>query len=434
VILSCLLLGVGPFVKDLLDSCSFAKNRRKDYFRQSPPLHEASNWQLDLPWILPEMEPRRAAAGIRASVWCNSSCQANYSCEPEQVKICFWDESIQCKCRDPVLFPTEWQGDHGRHNDQRKHSNKSIAVLMAGQTRSFSSVFMREYWRSILANLKKHVAEVVLFAVLSRQSSNGKIYSGSTVFRKQRLKEFLADLHVVVRSAFPFVCTWQEAAVLVKDPALQFLLSPPEHLQGTAPSGLFNTCRCRAVAFDLMLQFEKENRKTFTHVLFVRPDIFYDLVPNVPKAIASCPGAVQCFNDQFATMERNLAPWFATHIATIRSLTGGGRVPANINRTSQKIQDLLGWKFQGNGRGGIFMPAMHLAIHGVPFVGANLEVINISFTLCGPFLALRGVWLVRNRGPNSSKVCITGGKGKYFGDVINRLGMNVSAENDVAAC
>ena len=291
---------------------------------------------------------------------------------------------------------------------------------------------MREYWRLFFLNMKQQ-AEVVLFAVLSRNSDNSKSHKGTTRFTKQQLQRILDGINVTWRAAFPIHCNWEEAALLVKDPALRFLLAPPEHLRHAANSGFFNTYRSRTVAFDLMLQFENENHQRFTHVLFARPDTMYDLNPNIISTIGRCPDAVFCGNDLFGAMKRNLAPWYATHVATARSWTGASQIVVNKDQTRQRIQRLLGWNFTG---GGYFMPAMHLAIHGVPFAGIGLEVIaNSGVVICNQSDVLSNAWIIRDLSPNvSAAVCVRqqelAGALRSFG----RMGMNASLRNSLGTC
>ena len=294
---------------------------------------------------------------------------------------------------------------------------------------------MREYWRLFFLNMKQQ-AEVVLFAVLSRSSTNRKSQTGTSNFTMQQLQRILDGINVTWRAAFPIHCNWEEAALLVKDPALRFLLAPPEHLRHASNSGFINAYRSRAVAFDLMLQFENENHQRFTHVLFARPDIMYDLNPNIISTIGRCPDAVFCYNDFFGAMKRNLAPWYATHVATARSWTGASQIVVNQGQTSQRIQQLLGWNFTG---GGILMPAMHLAIHGVPFAGKMLEVIaNSQSVMCNQSDVLGIAWIIRefrDLSPDvSAAVCVAqrelAGALRSFG----RMGMNASLQNSLGTC
>eukprot|EP00435_Cladocopium_sp_Y103_P032886 s2064_g8.t1 len=346
----------------------------------------------------------------------------------------YWHRIAHCECRDENLFPTEYSRNY--HMDNAKATlpmRSSIAVLMAGQTRSFSTALIREYWRLVFSNLKHHAAEVMLFAVLSRVSTNSKEFEGVSTFSLEQMDLFLKDLNVTWQAEFPLDCTWKEAAAVVTDPALHFLLSPPFHLRHTGKVGFMNAYRARAVAFDLMLRFETANQMRFNQVLFVRPDIIYDLIPNVPNAIARCPDAAYVFNDIFGGMERNLAPWYATHVATARSWTGTAAT-MTPQSTSQEIQKILGWNFSIGQPP--FMPAMHLAIHGVPFWGRALEVYS-GEVRCDPSDGLvANMWIIRDQTPNASgarTACLrVGRQTPKIDDVrrfLNRLGINASLAN-----
>ena len=49
------------------------------------------------------------------------------------------------------------------------------------------------------------------------------------------------------------------------------------------------------------------------------------------------------------------------------------------------------------------MPALHLAIHGVPFAGKMLEVIaNFQIVMCNQSDVLRNRWFIRDLMPHSS--------------------------------
>lgn len=189
-----------------------------------------SSWQLTPPWIPPKIEAEKVASGIRASAWCDADCRAKFVCKEEEVKICFWDQIAECKCRDQDLLPSEWHQEYDRRSSAKSQRGNSLAVVMGGQPRSFASSLMREYWRLLFLNLKQQM-EVVLFAVLSRKSTNTKSKTEASIFTTEQLQHILAGIEVTWRAAFPLDCTWEEAALLVKDPALRFLLSPPEHLR-----------------------------------------------------------------------------------------------------------------------------------------------------------------------------------------------------------
>ena len=82
----------------------------------------------------------------------------------------------------------------------KSQRGNSLAVVMGGQPRSFVSSLMREYWRLLFLNLKQQM-EVVLFAVLSRKSTNTKSKTEASIFTTEQLQHILAGIDVTWRAA-----------------------------------------------------------------------------------------------------------------------------------------------------------------------------------------------------------------------------------------
>ena len=106
----------------------------------------------------------------------------------------------ECKCRDQDLLPSEWHQEYDRRSSAKSQRGNSLAVVMGGQPRSFASSLMREYWRLLFLNLKQQM-EVVLFAVLSRKSTNTKSKTEASIFTTEQLQHILAGIDVTWRAA-----------------------------------------------------------------------------------------------------------------------------------------------------------------------------------------------------------------------------------------
>ena len=389
--------------------------------------------QLEMgpPWVPPLLSVEQVVTGILAAVFCDDVCRsartvswtdaasatsetaettsnrtnASTRCGLHETRHCFATSTaarsapeIQCFCRPDLLLPTEWisASPDSLPADNRQANRSSIAIVMAGQTRSFASNFMREYWKLFLARFSRS-ADVVLFAVLSCLTSNPE-FKKPFLFEEKTLKRWIEGLDVPWRAHFPGRTKWAESVALVKDPALRFLMAP---VNKEGDGGLTNGYRARAIALDLILKFEKETRSRFDHVIFVRPDLVYDL----PNDIFTCDDAVFVDNDVFALMPRKLAAWFLTHVATARSVLGAGPPQKYPQQTFRKnftkvVEESVGWNFTG---GGLLMPSMHLAFHGIPVYGRGHELMVDTPTQC-TFHGqppLRSVWFVRDE-PNAT--------------------------------
>ena len=275
------------------------------------------------PWVLPDGSAARVISGTKAAVHCNFSCRKTTVCKKNETKHCFvppGTEDATCQCRPDSVLPTEWVEPDVIF---RPANRSRVAVLMAGQIRSLANRLMQEYWKLLIRKLRRS-ADVVLFAVLSRSTSN-RIYQTPFLYEEKYLKQIMSTLNVTWMAEFPVRTGWKESAFLVNDPALQFLLSPPnKKLQS---GGLFNGYRARVVAFDLMLRFETAHQTRFTSVISVRPDIVYSPNVMIDMSIHPCEDAVSVANDMFALMPRKLAVWYFTHLSTVRFI-GTNRLPA----------------------------------------------------------------------------------------------------------
>ena len=272
-----------------------------------------------------------------------------------------------------------------------------IAILMGGQTRSLASAFVQETWRLLLKKLSQN-AKVVVFAVLSRKSST-KGVNGTTVFEPADLERMLDNITRGIgewRGLFPMDCNWDEAASLVTDPALNFILSPPVHLKKLRSSGQSNAYRSRVVGFDMMLRFEADHFQRFGHVFFVRPDSVLEFGAKPFDDLAKCSDVIYFINDVFAAMPRNLAPYFATHLATFRSFTGLGPGPPlqmHVVEFRQKFSNLTGREFVG---GAATLPMVHLSHYSVPWVGKDTDMLKVALPCKDNTHLVKNIWLIRN--------------------------------------
>lgn len=405
---------------------------------------------------LARLDLKQAASGIRASDWCRESCRATFRCEQHEVKLCYWHEHMEnatCTCRDELFFPSEWfrgalkstkvnaqSGPklHGFGNDA------GMAILMTGQVRSFTTQLMQAYWRRFLPQLQREAGQVTLFGVLSlkstnKQGGNRQPHGEARFFQTKELEELLQSFQVPYRAVFPEDCNWTTTASLVKDPALKFLVSPPDHLQSIAAEGHVNMYRSRVVAFDMMLQFEQEFQKRFAYVLFLRPDMVYSFSL---QTISTCPDAVMCFNDMFAAMHRRLAGWYATHIAGTRAVIGPGFKLGsmfkpgsvyNYTKITEEMEDLLGWHLHN---GWIHQPMLHLARHGIPFFGLRLDLAEKDAITCGQ--TTFDWFTIRDLDPTGTalerKICSVRQKVKDLQGFLQKLGVSGNLSSNLEVC
>lgn len=319
------------------------------------------------PWVLPDGSAARVISGTKAAVHCNFSCRKTTVCAKNETKHCFvppGTEDAACQCRPDIVLPTEWvQPDVIFHPANRTR----VAVLMAGQVRSLANRLMQDYWKLLIGKLRQS-ADVVVFAVLSRRTFN-KISQTPYLYEEKFLKQIMSTLNVTWIAEFPVHTDWNESAVLVHDPALRFLLSPPnKKLLG---GGLHNGYRARVVAFDLMLRFETAHQRRFTSVVFVRPDVAYSPNVMIDMCIHPCEDAVSVNNDIFALMPRKLAVWYFTHLST--------RLFFEISRLRTNLQEEMKQAGLGSWHGGaLSMPSMHLVFHGIPVHGTAHEFMATS--------------------------------------------------------
>lgn len=151
---------------------------------------------------------------------------------------------------------------------------------------------------------------------------------------------------------------------------------PPGHPQALTPvyknqrvPGNFGYQR-RAVALDMLLEYEVEHRASFGHVLMVRPDEMYPplLDPIKLAHMWTVRDAVVFVNDQLAVSPRPLAGYVLGACLMNRLLFGGDRQawpPEALRRLRRSLVD--------PSPGGLVGPIAFLAYHGCLFGGVGLE-------------------------------------------------------------
>ena len=258
-----------------------------------------------------------------------------------------------------------------------------LAVAIAGMTRSFETAPMIEYWRRLLAAVRVSSREPVLFAALSLESSyNGWPSSSIRLHNATALRATLARLGADFRMSAFTGRTWADAAKRVCHPVLRDALSPPYAKTQSSP-GNFGLMR-RAIALDLLLQYEVEMGSSFEHVLFVRPD---GMTPQLLDANAlsrmwTVPDTVILVNDQVAVAPRALAGYYLAASIMNRHLFG----MAPELWPAEALKRLHTSLIKPN-PGSLVQPTTFLAYHGVMFAGLGLELLPMIL----PWIDERGL-------------------------------------------
>ena len=220
------------------------------------------------PWDPPILDSsgiERMWLGLNFSISCNSTCRANLPmCNETEVLRCYGFPDSECNCSEKLL-PTELK--HMKHNSLPYGPH--YAVLLAGQTRSFYSDFMLDFWKHFLDRFN----DVALLAVLSKVSTQKVKDSGlaelklntktnetirKCFFKTRNLVASVISLNTSLWNVLVLndACQWPVAAKAVQDPALRAMLSPPRNTDPKGSGGWSNGYRAKVIAFDLMLRME----------------------------------------------------------------------------------------------------------------------------------------------------------------------------------
>jgi len=385
-----------------------------------PWFHHLNPW---IPYQLDAQGFEQVERGLNFTLGCSATCRAKMlRCNELEVPRCF---DMDCHCSKGFLLPSELQTSVSTHD--------RIAVVIAGQTRSFYSELMNEYWRLFLARFH---GDAVVFAVLTTVSGQ-KVRDRTGIRRKKgqewskftvrELQKRLDNLNVTWDAVFlDEMCSGPVAMKYIKDPTLRDMLTPGK-------GGYENLFRARVIAFDRLLSFERRIGHRFQHVIVLRPDIVTYLGNDDPVlAVSSVKDSVLCFNDMAHMFERKFATYVFTVPATMRSF--------HSSTTDQDAHMALHWKTWNrshtHGAGRIILPLVHLGYHGIPFCGESLQAVPTIPCKPGGF----GLWigivrdLWRVKGPQ--RVCLDLRRGSLTNvqDYFRRLGVRESLLENFNRC
>ena len=380
----------------------------------------------------------RALAGLSASSHCPESCrQQQLHCPPTHVLSCFADRrrqradplacfrdgtdaQVDCSCVSPLFPPAE--NLTGRFG---------VALVIAGQTRSFTSPAVHSAFTAMVSMLRP--AEAAVMAVLSTESTNrGDLRPGGwaaeTRFTTRALTAVLSSFDIPHRAHYLSNSAGAaEAAAACHDRGLRSLLMAGSQSR-TLQQGFHNSHIKRVVALDLLLSYERSTLRSPERVLFLRPDIAYTLAPSA--LATACSRGVYVSNDVFASMPRGLAGYYLTSYAMLLSIHGVGVAPPNATLLGQAKEAASP---EERGLGGLVgMPHFHLAYHGVPFAGTGLEMLPNHIDCAGYRPVLEHL-IMRDLPTNRSEdmeICYTGQPAsRGTGGLLDRF--NVAACHDV---
>ena len=362
-------------------------------------------------------------------------------CNETEVLRCYGFPDSECNCSEKLL-PTELK--HMKHNSLPYGPH--YAVLLAGQTRSFYSDFMLDFWKHFLDRFN----DVALLAVLSKVSTQKVKDSGlaelklntktnetirKSFFKTRNLVASVISLNTSLWNVLVLndACQWPVAAKAVQDPALRAMLSPPRNIDPKGSGGWSNGYRAKVIAFDLMLRMEANIKQRFKHVLVLRPDVVTDLGQD-PAFSASMINSMYFFNDLVAFFPQPYATWFFTHLATGRTLTGLG--PANDQDAWDSLIGQLHSRYSTDHT--LLWPMAHAAFHGIPFCGGHLQA--IPAIPCTPSVNTE-IWIMRDRfKARGQNICIVHidtrhrERRKQLQIYLTALGMNTSLFENIEVC
>ena len=388
--------------------------------------HQVNPW---IPYQLYAQGIEQLERGFNFPLGCNATCPAKtIRCSEVEVPRCF---DMDCHCSKGFLLPNEFQtsvSTHGR-----------IAVVLAGQTRSFFSELMNEYWRLFLAQFH---GDAVLFAVLSTVSGQKGRYSGLPSRRKDQvwskftvreLQKCLDKLNVTWDAVFlDDPCSWEVARKYVKDRILRDMLTPSKPGKLPGEGGYENVFRARTIAFDRLLQYEKETGRRFQHVIVLRPDIVTYFGNEDPVSVVrSVKDTVLWFNDMVSIFERKFATYVFTVPATLRTLHSSATDPDAFLALHHRL-----WN-RSNTASRIIILHGHLGYHGIPVCGRQLQalpIIRCNF----PDLEVLMIGIVRDlwrvKGPQRLCLDLIRGSLKLLQEEFRRLGVRESLVENFIVC
>eukprot|EP00435_Cladocopium_sp_Y103_P056315 s1620_g19.t1 len=384
------------------------------------------------PWVPYQLDAQgieQVERGLNFSLGCDATCRAKMlRCNELEVPRCF---DTDCHCSKGFLFPSEMQASVSTRG--------RIAVVLVGQTRSFFSKLMNDYWRLFLARFR---GDAVLFAVLSTVSGQKGRFSGLPVkkgqvwskFTVRELKERLDNLNVTWDAVFlDEPCSWEVARKYVKDSLLRDMLTPSKAGKLPGEGGYENWYRTQTIALDRLLRYETKTGRRFQHVVLLRPDVvsYFGNEDHV-SVVSSVKDGVLWFNDMIAIFERKFATYVFTVPATLRSLHVSATNPDAYRALNRKLAKRFPSRYTA-----LIIPHGHCAYHGIPICGRSLQVLpNISCNF--PDFQVSMIGIVRNlwrvKGPQRVCLDLTRGSLKMVQDYFRRLGVQESLVQNFTRC
>jgi len=383
-------------------SCQSSKHKGKPAGRASTKSERNTHYAIP---VLDDTGMRAILTGLSGSAHCKEACRqqqrSQLRCPPTRALTCYAgplqaqgkptphfqkgsDDRVRCSCVKPMFSPPT-----------KQHATSGVALLIAGQTRSFASPPVRSAFKGLVNRLRP--VQVSMLTVLTVDSTN----------QTSRLDQILQSYGVPYRARYLTDCPsqWSEMIATCSNPALRSILSATNYSRIEMRSGPHNSLAKRLVVFDLLLAYEQSANATFERVLFLRPDIAY--FASTGLAATKC-SAVYVINDLFASMPRSLAGYYFTSYATVLALNGGKRQTENDlvplrQRIGQAKQVASPAELDLGGL--VNMPHFHLAYYGVQFSGVNLEMQPNNIE-CNGYIPVTGFAVVRDAGHphNSDKV------------------------------
>ena len=346
-----------------------------------------------------ELTHDRVIAGLRASVQreerATAAREVATRCAADEAPLCtvewraFGENVLRCECESAIFGPPP------RPAALIPDGGGGVAVLVAGEARSFLHATVQQFYKSLITSIRVSGRDPMLFVVLGTRWKVGRfpwLWAKGETVREVTHAQVVAALDAL-GAPYELIATadggtWNEASEQARDPQLKAMLtvSRSDRESRLLPNGggIAAGWMKRLLALDMLLQYEKRQSAApdgkipyFEHVLFLRPDMIYIGLDqgDYLRVLYAADEVVLMCNDQWASMPRALAGYYFSTIEWLRAVIRASTTKVGNGAVLEQLRlAVVGEAYEHDKPWSLFSPYPWLAYSGVLFAGKGLEV------------------------------------------------------------